>query len=753
MKTQVPKTVAGTHGGLGRILLTAFMLLAIVPLSFVSYLAIHQVQQDVRQAASDQLDLVADSSVIQITNWLNLLRSNLTILMDSSDVQQLVQQAKWSDICESISNSSFVPTDTLFVATGDRKTIFCSLNNEISSGQAPIGLSVALPLAQDVVLLIVPDLRALDEALSPLFGPGNKRACLVSRQKQVLHCFDQPLQDIDGVFWETEASERVVQGLNDSGFYTNAQGMPVVGAYRWIKTWQVGLIVEQPQAAAMTRQEDLATMLIAVTLGVALLTTILAAIITRQLTRPIVALAISAVKIAGGDLDQVVQVRRRDEIGILGQAFNVMTSELRSLYEGLEHKVAERTVQLTEANQRLRYQAMQLTLSSEIGRVATSILDLDQLLDQVNDLIMEGYAHVYGTTFVAIFTLDEVGEWCELQTHRGHGPYDHVRGVVVGGNTLVGWAAQSCECQIKDIGPEGDLKEVALPLRIGARVIGVLDLVGSFREEMFGHDLTALESLGDLISVAIENARAYATERDTVQRLSRLDHVRLNSLSAGSRELATALNNIIGFSGLLIKGVDGPINDVQREDLIAVHKSGYQLLGLFDNVITLSELESGTVELDLRPVDVVELIDEVMLIGQQRFIGVQLGWQNERPAGLPRLQADVNLLRQAFLGLINFAVEQIPEGGVAIEALVPECAPQFLTVSVGSAEWRDRRAWICKQWGRFQPDIDETSVTLALNRDIVNLHHGKLLMDFDLGYGWCAALALPLIQEGLAAEL
>ncbi|MBN1934468.1 MAG: HAMP domain-containing protein [Anaerolineae bacterium] len=612
---------------------------------------------------------------------------------------------------------------------------------------------ISVPLSQDAILLAVPDLYALDVVLSPLFSQGNKRACLVSRQKQLLHCFDHPLQDVTGLYVETSVIAQVEQGQDGSGFYEDALGVPVIGAYRWIDKWELALIVEQPQAAAMSREEDLATMLIASTLGVALLTTILAAIITRQLTQPIAELAISAVKIAGGDLSQVVHVRRRDEIGILGQAFNLMTAELRSLYEGLEQKVTERTAQLTEANRRLRYQAMQLTLSSEIGRVATSILDLDQLLKRVNNLILESYAHVYETTYAAIFTQDEFSEWCDLQTSEGSGPYDGLRGVAVGGNTLVGWAAQSGECQIKDIGPEGELKEVALPLRIGQRVIGVLDLVGSFREEMFGHDLTALESLGDQISVAIENARAYAAERETVQRLSRLDHVRLNSLSAGSRELATALNNIIGFSGLLIKGVDGPVNEMQRADMIAIHKSGYQLLGLFDNVITLSELESGVIELDLHPVDVVELIEEALAMSQQRFIEVPLVWQNGRPSGLPRLQADVTLLRQAFLGLIAFAVEQIPEGGVGVEALIPACAPQSLAISIGSADWRERESWICEHWGHFQPNIDESSVILALSRDIVILHHGKLWMDFDLDYGWCATMALPVGDAPLSMEL
>ena len=129
----------------------------------------------------------------------------------------------------------------------------------------------------------------------------------------------------------------------------------------------------------LAREDDLAAMLIGSTLAVALLTAVLAAVITRQLTRPIVRLTMSAVKIAGGDLEQTVELNRRDEIGILARAFNIMTAELRSLYASLEQKVDERTQQLTDVNRELRYKAMQLRLSAEVGRVATSIIDPDLL--------------------------------------------------------------------------------------------------------------------------------------------------------------------------------------------------------------------------------------------------------------------------------------------------------------------------------------------------------------------------------------
>jgi K+-sensing histidine kinase KdpD len=412
------------------------------------------------------------------------------------------------------------------------------------------------------------------------------------------------------------------------------------------------------------------------------------------------------------------------------------------LYEGLEQKVAERTSQLTEANRRLRYQTLQLTLGAEIGRVATSILDLDALLDRVTQLILDSYSHVCDTTHVAVFLQDACAEWLVLHTCKGRCPYPGEKSVAVGGDSLVGRSAADGQSRIT-VPDQSGFSQIVIPLRIGSRVIGVFELLGTSGDSIGQQDIDALESLGDQISVAIENARVYAAEHEAVERLSRLDHVRLASLSAGSRELATALNNIIGFSRLILKGVDGPINDLQRADLVAIHKSGYHLLGLIDNVITLSELESGGIDLDLRTVDVIDLVDDVLAMGRQRFIDVAFEWQGGRPSDVPTVQGDPVLLQQAFMGLVAVAIEQIPQNTVAVQAMACSSMMRWLVLSVGSDEWIERNALVCDQLEDMTLDLDESSVSLALGEQIAALHHGKMWTGFDMEYGWYGAVALP----------
>jgi K+-sensing histidine kinase KdpD len=515
-----------------------------------------------------------------------------------------------------------------------------------------------------------------------------------------------------------------------------------MGASVWMADWDAALIVEQPREAVLVREDDFAAMLIGSTLAVALLTTVLAAVVTRRLTRPIVRLTRTAVRIAGGDLDQTVDLARRDEIGILAQAFNVMTAELRSLYNGLEQKVAERTRQLYEANVRLRNQTMQLRLSAEIGRVATSILDIDLLLRRVVQLIVDSYADVYGLSHASILLTDDLGEWVETQASQGDKGSPEMVHARVGDRSPVGQTA--ADGQLRTQISDADAVEVVVPLRLGPRIIGVLDMCAARSDTLDEVDVQALQSLGDQLSVAIENARIYAAERDAVQRLSRLDHSRLASLGVGARELATELNTIIGFSRLILKGADGPLSDVQRADLTAIYKSGYRLLGLIDNVVTLSELESGAVQPARDSIDLSIVLEEVVGRARQHLGDADLQWQQEGP--MPGLLADAALLKQAFLGLVMATAEHAYVGQLTVRAAVSEGEGDQVMVGVGSNGVALLSQEAVRHVLESEPgtDLEEMSVGLSLARKVVELHGGQVWFWFDPERGLSSLTVLPV---------
>jgi signal transduction histidine kinase len=750
------------RGGLGRILLTAFMLLAIVPLSVVSYLAIVRVQKDMRQAAMDNLALVATSKAEQLQSWLDARGYGLSALTDDPIFREAVRHGQWGDACRILEGLSWRDAGTMAFSlwSADGRTALCTLGDTVS-----IDVSRALSLTVSVVdednrplaiLAAYPYPRALGQAVHA----GDVR----EGQRIRLMAFDEldPVSTADGfslVLSHPPGDERWLESTPDDaavwavykrggGFYDDASGVPMMGAFGRLPGRQVALLVEESEEMVTAREDDLAAMLIGSTLAVALLTTVLAAVITRQLTGPIVRLTMSAVQIARGDLSQTVEIDRRDEIGILARAFNIMTAELRSVYSDLERKVAERTSQLTEANRQLRYQAMQLRLSAEVGRVATSILDLDVLLECVTQLILDSYAHVYYVDYVAVLLGDEFGEWVERQVWSGRDAGCGVSLVAIGDDCPVGQTA--ADGLLRTFGFDNDAVEVAVPLRIGSRVIGVLDLYCSRRDTLSEDDVSVLQSLGDQISVAIENARIYAIEREAVERLSRLDHMRLASLGVGSRELATELNTIIGFSRLILKGADGPLTDLQHADLTAIYKSGYRLLGLIDNVITLSELEGGVIEPERQAVDLEALLEEVLTAAKQRLVEANLTWHRATP--LPLLCGDVSLLRQAFLGLITAVAEQATQDNVAVRAYVDQDRADRVCVCIGNGDARQEKETadgiLDVVWNQ---DMEEMSVGLALARQVVALHSGEMRLGFDVEKGLNGVVLLP-VPEGWEAN-
>jgi signal transduction histidine kinase len=365
-----------------------------------------------------------------------------------------------------------------------------------------------------------------------------------------------------------------------------------------------------------------------------------------------VQLTLTAVKIAGGDLEQSVSTNRRDEIGILAQAFNIMTAELRTLYHNLEQKVVERTLQLQEANQQLRYQTMQLTLSAEVGHAITSILDLDQLLQKVVELILDSYRLLR----VTIYLLDESGHHIVRQARSDWGgsrfKLDGSRTVFP--VSLVGRAVTDGQSHLDNLHINA-----AIPLRVGQRVIGVLELRASQGDEFSKASIDALQSLCDQVSVAVQNAQTYAVERSTVERLRRLDQTRTQSLGNMSRELATSLNTIIGFSRLILKGVDGPLTEQQHSDVSVINRSGQHLLGLLDDILELVNLESSDHPLEQTFVKlnqiVADVFDQIAPLARDKSIILR----SECASDLPPVQADDARLHQALAYLVSDTIETV----------------------------------------------------------------------------------------------
>jgi len=435
-----------------------------------------------------------------------------------------------------------------------------------------------------------------------------------------------------------------------------------------------------------------------------------------------------------------------------------MTAELRVLYNGLEQKVAERTAQLQEANRRLRYRAMQLAVSAEVGRVATSILDLDILLSRVVQLLRDYYRFAY----VAIFLLDDTGQWAVLREGSGElGDTLKAKGqwLSVGEPSLVGQVAEKGEPQVlakADVqdGSSSHLpsthSEAAFPLRIGGRTLGVLDIHSLHADAFDEDDVKVLQGVADQIAIAIENARAYELEREAARQLREAEEMRRRFLGHMSHELREPLTNIIGFSRVILKGIDGPISDQQRSDLEIVYANGQHLLGLINDLLDVAQIEAGLMELEFKEVDLRELIQSVMSTISALVRDKDIQLQQEIHPELPRIEADGTRVRQVLLKLLSNAAKFTDRGCITVRAWPNGNQVQVAVADTGHGMSEEDQERVFERFEQGESGVKHaqgSGVGLALCKEFVEMHGGRIWVESQEGVGSTFTFTLPIRRQ------
>ena len=237
--------------------------------------------------------------------------------------------------------------------------------------------------------------------------------------------------------------------------------------------------------------------------------------VAKAVSDPIYDLIKTFNKIEQGDLTQRAPVSSTDELGIVTVQFNRMVSRLETLQNSLEQQVIERTKQLAATN--------------EVGRVAASSLDPEQLLAKVIPLIPERF----GYYFAAIYLVDPSGKWAELKEATGEAgrvlKQNHHR-LEISGKNMVGTAIRESSPRIAQIASEEKQRfenpllpytrsEMALPLMVGDRVLGALN-VQSTRESDFGPQvIETMQNMAGQVAIALENARLFQEAQQIIKEM------------------------------------------------------------------------------------------------------------------------------------------------------------------------------------------------------------------------------------------
>jgi signal transduction histidine kinase len=278
---------------------------------------------------------------------------------------------------------------------------------------------------------------------------------------------------------------------------------------------------------------------------------------------------------------------------------------------------------------------------------------------------------------------------------------------------------------------------------IGAIFVG-RDYVGTFSEK----DVALLKTFADQAVIAIQNARLFREIGDKSRQLEVANQHKSEFLANMSHELRTPLNAIIGFSEVLLERLFGDLNDKQDDYLKDIHSSGRHLLTLINDILDLSKVEAGRMELELSGFDLSAAISNAMTLVRERAQrhGIVLGQQVEPTLG--ELVADERKFKQILLNLLSNAVKFTPDGGrinVSARADGDEVVVAVHDTGIGIAP-EDHAAVFeeFRQVGRNYTSKQEgTGLGLSLTRKFVELHGGRIWVESQPGQGSTFTFTLP----------
>ena len=289
---------------------------------------------------------------------------------------------------------------------------------------------------------------------------------------------------------------------------------------------------------------------------------------------------------------------------------------------------------------------------------------------------------------------------------------------------------------------------LAVPLVREDHLIGGLTVFRKTPGAFAADIVDLLKTFATQSSLAIQNARLFREIAQKSRELEVASQHKSEFLASMSHELRTPLNAIIGFSDVLLQGMFGETNDKQTEYLRDILASGQHLLSLINDILDLSKIEAGRMELDLAAFDLPAAIDDALLLMRERAgrRGITLERQVDERVG--EVRADQRKVKQVLLNLLSNAVKFTPEGGrIDVRAGLANGTAEISVTDTGigiAPEDHDAVFEEFRQVGAADKKAEGTGLGLALCRKFVELHGGRIWVKSQIGAGSTFTFALPL---------
>jgi len=473
-------------------------------------------------------------------------------------------------------------------------------------------------------------------------------------------------------------------------------------------------------------------------LGLSILT-LLGVYVAHRIVKPVEELQKGSRLIGSGNLNHRLKLKTGDEIEELAEAFNEMADQLKSSYDGLEQKVAERTRELEVMN--------------KINRIISSSLRIEEVFE----VFAEEITQLIPYERISIALLDKMGQQIELRMVKTKGESLIMKQSLRSKTgTVIGWVVDRAQPFIRTdtlekqefvedrlVLSEGLRSYIVIPVISKQRPVGTFNLASNRPETYSEKDLAILTLIAEQLAIAVENAHLFAETKE-------LDQLKSEFVSKVSHELRTPLTSIQGFAEILLS-----YNDVdpktQREFLNIIHEESERLTRLINDVLDLSKIEAGKVEWHIQPFEIGPVLNMVsksmMTIALEKNIPTAV----EIPHSLPAVRGDQDQVIQVVSNLLSNALKFTKNGRVDMGA---KRDGQFVLVYVSDTGIGIPPKDLPKIFEKFHQLSDHdiakpkgTGLGLSICKEIITYLGGKIWCESQIGKGSTFYFTLPIAHQ------
>jgi signal transduction histidine kinase len=281
------------------------------------------------------------------------------------------------------------------------------------------------------------------------------------------------------------------------------------------------------------------------------------------------------------------------------------------------------------------------------------------------------------------------------------------------------------------------------------QLIGCLVVSRSHPGDFPAETIELLRTFATQSALAIQNARLFHEIADKSAQLESASRHKSEFLANMSHELRTPLNAVIGFSEVLLQRMFGALNDKQDEYLKDIYASGQHLLSLINDILDLSKVEAGRMELAPVPFHLPTALENAVTLVKERAGRHGIALQVDVDPRLDEVVGDERKVKQVVLNLLSNAVKFTPEGGrISLKARRMDGMVEIAVSDTGIGIAPEDQAAIFEEFRQVGSDEtrkqEGTGLGLTLAKKFVELHGGRIWVESELGLGSTFTFTLPV---------